>query len=104
MRIIVLFNLKPGVGAADYEDWARTRDLPGVRALPSVDDFQVLRATGLLGSNAVPAYGYIGIIDVADMDGYAIDIASEAIKTLETEFKAFADGQQFILTEALGRI
>lgn len=54
MRIIVLFNLKPGVDAAAYEAWARSTDIPGVRALKSVDDFQVYRATGLFGSDAKP--------------------------------------------------
>ena len=54
MRIIVLFNPKPGVDAAAYEQWARTTDIPGVRRLRSVSDFQVYRATGLLGTNARP--------------------------------------------------
>jgi hypothetical protein len=34
--IVVLFNLKPGVEASAYEAWARDRDLPNVKALPSV--------------------------------------------------------------------
>ena len=49
MRIVVLFNLKPGVDPAAYEEWARTTDIPGVRALGSCTDFQVYRTTGLLG-------------------------------------------------------
>lgn len=28
--IVVLFNLKPGASVADYENWARAKDLPVV--------------------------------------------------------------------------
>ena len=52
MKIIVLFNLKPGVSISEYEQWARTRDIPGVNALESVSSFTVHRATGLFGSDA----------------------------------------------------
>ena len=31
-KIIVLFNLKPGTSVADYEAFARERDLPIVNA------------------------------------------------------------------------
>ena len=104
MRIIVLFNLKAGVGADAYEDWAKARDMPGVRALPSVDDFQVYRATGLLGSDGKPPYAYIEIIDVPDMEGFGKDVASEAIQAVAAEFQAFADAPAFILTEALSLV
>mgnify|MGYP000668011295 CR=1 FL=1 len=49
MRLLVLFNLKPGVSPEDYEHWAKTRDMPTVRSLPSIDDFRAYRVTGLLG-------------------------------------------------------
>lgn len=101
MRIVVLFNLKPGVDAATYEEWAKRRDIPGVRALPSVDDFQVYRSTGLLGSDAKPPHAYIEIIDVADMDGFGKDVAGAAVQAVAAEFQAFADSPTFILTEAL---
>ena len=104
MRIIVLFNLLPGVGVDAYESWAKARDLPGVRALPSVDDFQVYRATGLLGSDAAPPYTYIEIIDVADMEGFGKDVASAAIQAVAAEFAGFADAPAFILTEALSLV
>jgi hypothetical protein len=104
MRIIVLFNLKPGADAAAYEDWARKNDLPGVRSLVSVSDFQVYRATGLLGSDGKPPYQYIEIIDVNDMEGFGRDVASEAIQKMAAEFQGFADNPQFILTEALSEV
>jgi hypothetical protein len=105
MRIIVLFNLKPDVTPADYEEWARTRDIPGVRSLPSIDDFTVLRTTGLLGSEAKAPYEYVEIIEVADMDGFWTDIATEASQAVATEFRQWLGSEPvFMLTEELGAV
>ena len=52
MRIVVLFNLKPGVDPEVYEAWARGTDIPGVNALSSVSGYTVHKATGLFGSDA----------------------------------------------------
>lgn len=101
MRIIVLFNLKPGVPVEDYEGWAKSRDIPGVRSLPSVDDFQVYRSIGLLGSDGKPPYGYVEVIDVADMEGFGGDVSGAAMQEVAKEFQRFADAPVFILTEAL---
>ncbi len=101
MRIIVLFNLKPGVDSAVYENWARTTDIPGVRSLRSVSDFQVYRATGLLGTDAKPPYAYIEVIDVADMQAFGSDVSTEAVRKVAAEFQQFADNPQFVMTEAL---
>ena len=104
MRIVVLFNLKPWTDVAAYEEWARTRDLPGVRSLVSISDFQIYRAKGLLGSDGKPPFEYIEIIDVADMEGFGRDVSSEAMKKVASEFQTYADNPQFILTEVLGEI
>lgn len=101
MRIVVLFNLKPGTDVAAYEEWARTRDLPNVRSLSSIDDFQILRTTGLLGTDAAPPYRYVEIIDVNDMDDFGRNAASETMQAVAAEFQSFADNPQFILTEQL---
>lgn len=101
MRIIVLFNLKPGVDVEAYEKWARSTDIPGVRALKSVSDFQVYRATGLLGSDDEPPYSHIEVIDVADMQAFGVDVASEAVQKVAAQFQQFADNPRFVLTEAL---
>lgn len=103
MRIVVLFNLKPATDEA-YEQWARTRYLPGVRALVSVSDFQIYRATGLAEGDGKPSYRYVGIIDVDDIEGFRRDMASAAMQKIVTELKDFADDPQFILTEALSEI
>ncbi|WP_298675161.1 REDY-like protein HapK [uncultured Sphingomonas sp.] len=101
MRIIVLFNLKPGVDPAVYEAWARATDIPGVRKLKSVDDFQVLRATGLFGSDAKPPYAYFEVIDTNDTDAFVADVSSEAVQKVAAEFQQFADNPLFVTTEAL---
>ena len=104
MRLIVLFNLKPGVSVADYDKWAKTRDIPIVRSLPSVDDFQVYRTTGLLGSSEPAPYAYIEIIDVPDMDGFGKDIASASMQANMAEFDGLADAPAIILTDALSLV
>ena len=105
MRIIALLNLKPGVTAADYEAWARSRDIPTVRSMPSVDDFTVLRTTGLLGGAGATPYAYVGIIEVADMEGFHTDIATEAMSAVTEEMKQWVDGDPvFIMTEEVGTV
>ena len=101
MRIVVLFNLKPGTDVAAYEKWAQTTDIPGVRALRSAGDFQVYRTTGVPGTDAKPPYSYIEVIDVPDMNAFGAEVGSEAVQKVAAEFQQFADNPQFILTQAL---
>jgi hypothetical protein len=101
MRIIVLFNLKPGVDIAAYEAWAKDTDIPGVNALGSVDRFTVHRATELFGSEAPSPYQYIEVIDIGGIDGFVADISTEAFQAAAAPFRGFADNPQFILTEDL---
>lgn len=100
-HVMVLFNLKPGVDQAAYEEWARTRDLPTVNGLSSVDSFRVFTASGLLGGGDSP-YAYVEIIDVNSMDGLMQDIGSEAMQQIAAEFGEFSDNPLFIVTDELG--
>ncbi len=100
-RIVVLFNLKPDIARDAYEAWALSTDLPIVRALASVDGFTVHPTTALLGSDDAPPYQYVEIIDVADMDGFGQDIASETMQRVAGEFQEFADNPVFMLTGSL---
>jgi hypothetical protein len=100
-RIVALFNLKPGVSVADYEAWAKESDLPTVNGLASIDKFEVFRSAALLGSEAPPPYQYIEIIDVADMDAFGADVASETMQAIAAQFQALAD-TTFIVTEKVG--
>jgi hypothetical protein len=99
-KIVVLFNLKPGVAVADYEKFARETDLPIVNALPSINRFEALKATGTLGGAASP-YQYIEVIDVKDMGQFGKDVATEQMRKVAGAFRELADNPQFILAENL---
>ena len=101
MRIICLFNLKPGVDPAAYEAWARATDLPGVNALGSVEGFSVHRATGLFGSDVAPPYQYVEVIDIHGMDAFVADVSDPDFQKVAAKFGEFADNPQFVLTEDL---
>jgi hypothetical protein len=101
-RIVALFNLKPGVTAADYEAWARRVDIPTVNGLKSVDTFEVFKSQALLGSDAKPPYSYVEIIDVDDMDQFGKDVATATMQKVAGEFQAMATDLYFILTSKLG--
>lgn len=101
-KIIVLFNLKAGVSVENYESWAKSVDLPGVNALQSVDNFSVLKATGLLGSESSPPYEYIEIIDIADMNLFGKEVETDKMKAVAAAFQEFAESPAFILTSELG--
>lgn len=99
--VIVLFNLKPGASRDDYERWARERDLPTVNALGSVDQFEVLRSSGLLIGEGKPPYEYIEIMRVPDMAAFAKDLSAPAVQAGAAEFQQFADNPLFLLTASL---
>ncbi len=99
MRIIVIFNLKDGVDPVEYENWAKTTDIPRVNGLGSVDKFTVHKATGLFGSDDAPPYQYLEVLDITDMDSFVADISTEEFQAMAAPFQEFADNPQFILTE-----
>jgi hypothetical protein len=101
MRIIVLFNLKPGVDPEAYEAWARNTDIPGVRTLPSVTHFRVYRTAGLFGTDQPAPYRYAEIIDITALDPFVADVTSETMQRVAAEFQTFAEDPKFILTEEL---
>jgi hypothetical protein len=90
-RIIVLLNLKPGKSRADYERWAVSTDLPTVNALESVESFTLFESTRLLGRDDKPPYDYVEVIDLADMDLFGKEVATETMARIAGEFRAWAD-------------
>jgi hypothetical protein len=98
--VVVLFNLKPGASIADYERFARETDLPIVNCLPSIEQFEVLKCTGLLGGGASP-YQYVEILRVRSLEQLGQDTTTDLMKKVAGEFAGFADNPKFILTEAL---
>ena len=98
--VIVLFNLKDATQREAYERWAREVDLPTAGALPSVDKFELLKASGLLTGGPSP-YEYIEILRINDMAQLGADIGTPAMQAVSAQFQVFADQPLFILTEAL---
>jgi|TARA_B110000211_G_scaffold72229_1_gene83755 hypothetical protein len=99
--IIVLFNLKKGISQTDYESWAQTTDLPIVRNLDSVEDYQIFKSSGLFGSDSPSPVDYIEMISINDRDQFNNDISSEVMAKVAAQFQSFADNPQFIMTDAL---
>lgn len=95
--LIVLFNLKAGITAQDYEKWAQTTDVPTVKGLKSIDDFKIYQTEMLLGSDSKPPYQYVEVIDVKDMGVFGQEIGTELMKKVAAEFQTFADNPLFIL-------
>lgn len=100
--LIVLFRLKPGASVADYEAWARSTDLPVVRALPSVASFELFRVQGLFGTGGRAPYDYVEAIQIRDPAGFGPDVGTPTMRKVAAEFRQFADDPVFMLTEAIG--
>lgn len=100
--VIVLFNLKPGIAAADYEKFALEVDLPEVNRLPSVERFEVLKAQGLMGGGASP-YQYIEVLRLRSLEQLGQDVNSATMQKVVATFQAMADNPLFIVTQALAR-
>ena len=94
--VIVLFHLKEGADPAEYQAWARSRDMVEVNRLPSVDRFRVLRSVGLLGGTDKPPYEYVEVIDLNSMEKFGEDLQSAVVGELASEFGQFADNPVFI--------
>lgn len=97
--IIVLFNLQDNASQADYESWAKATDLVTVRGLGSIDKFDVFKSVGILGSDAVPPYQYVEVIEVNNMEDFGADVSTEKMEKIAAQFQSFADNPLFILTE-----
>ncbi len=101
-KIVALFNLKPEVSVEDYENWAKSTDIPTVNGLKSIDDFKVYKSIALLGTEDKPPYAYVEVIDVNDMEGFGADVSTEKMQAISAEFQAMTSELFFILTEKLG--
>ena len=102
MRIIVPFNLKAGTDVAEYEAWAKTKDVPTASALTSVKSFTVHKAIGLFGDpDTPPAFAYFEILDITDIDAFIADVSDETFQAAAAPFQEYADAPQFILTQDL---
>ena len=100
-KILVLFNLKPGTSVEDYENWAKSVDIPTVNGLGSIEKFEVYKTTGLLFSEDKPPYAYFETLDILDMDKFGEEAGSDTMQKIAAEFQAMADDLVFMTTEQL---
>lgn len=100
-KILALFNLKPGTTAEDYEQWARTIDIPTVNGLGSIEKFEVFKTTGLLFSDDNPPYQYFETIDILDMEKFGEEAGSDTMQKIAAAFQGMVDDLVFIQTEKL---
>ena len=102
MFIVVLFNLKPGVSVAEYEEWATGVDIPGVRRMKSIAAFDVFRLEAVRGSGAAPPDQYVELLEVADEEQFKADVSTDAQKAVSARFRELADNPLFINSTKLG--
>jgi hypothetical protein len=98
IRVVVLFNLKPGVEPATYENWVNQTELQIVRGLTSVSNYSVHATTGLFGAEGVAPYAYVELLDIGDMQRFGEDVSTETMQTIVEAFGTFAQAPVFMLT------
>ena len=100
--LIVLFNLKEGVSAADYEAFAKELDIPTVKSLQSVSEFQVFKSLGIFGSDATPPYQYVEMIHLDSIENLVSDMGKEPkMSEIPARFQELADNPIFIVSEVI---
>jgi REDY-like protein HapK len=99
--IVVLFNLKPGASVADYEAWAKEKDMPTVQSLGSVSNFRIMKMGQLLGTETPSPYQYCELIEVPDMNAFFADLGNEAVQAGAKAFNEFAENPLFIVSDDL---
>lgn len=99
--LIVFFNLKAGASADAYEAWAKSTDMPNVRALKSNAGFDVFKTLSVRGSDKSPPYQYVELISISDMDQFGQDVATDTMRKVAGQFREFADNPMFVVAEKL---
>lgn len=97
-RVVVLFNLKPGVEPATYEKWVNESELSIVRGLPSIASYSVHATTGLFGADGAAPYEYVELLDISDMQRFGDDASTDTMQSIVEAFGNFADSPVFMLT------
>lgn len=99
--LIVMLRLKEGVSPEDYERWARENDAPTAKSLPSIEEWVLYRAEGLVGSDGTPPFDYVEVVQVNDTQKMAQDMAGEAIQRMSAELAQYAEATFVIAQRAV---
>ena len=97
--LIVMFDLKPGQSVEEYEQFAKTIDVPGVKRMNSVDEFRVYKSESLLFSEDAPPCQYFEVIEINDMDEFGNEVQANSAQEVATKFQSMVDNLKFILTD-----
>lgn len=97
-RVVVLFNLKPEVDPASYENWVNQTELAIVRGLSSVSSYSVHATTGIFGSEDSAPYAYVELLDIDDMQRFGEDVSTDTMQSVVDAFGQFAQDPVFMLT------
>lgn len=74
MPVVFWFSrLRPGVKAADYEQWVREIDYRAANEIPSIRSYRVHHINGPCLGDATP-YDYVEVVEITDIDAYRRDI------------------------------
>lgn len=101
MKILILFNLKDGVSAEQYEQWARASELAKVNSLKSVDQFEIYKSTGMLFSEEKPPFAYFELLDVNDIEHFSQDAGSAEMQSTVETFNQMTDSAIFLKADKL---
>jgi hypothetical protein len=99
--LIVMLKLKEGVDRQRYETFARETDRPTALGLPSIDDWRLYRAQGLVGADGEPPFDYLEVVQVNDTAQMARDMAGPQIARLSEQLAGFADSKLVLCEQAV---
>ena len=99
--VVVLFNLQEGVDPAEYEEWARTVDIPNVRRLSGCSGFEVLRTQGLMNGSPDAPFAYVELIHIENMADFRSAVSVPEAQSVAAQFRTFAEGATFMVTESI---
>ncbi|MCW3837926.1 hypothetical protein ACFQ1E_18200 [Sphingomonas canadensis] len=101
-KVILTYNLKPGVTADEFEAWVRSTDYPAMRGLTRVAAFANHRVRGFLIGEGKPAMDYIEIFDIADLDGFTSqDMPGPVVQDIMGQFMSKVDDAQFLIADEI---
>jgi hypothetical protein len=69
-RVFFLNRLHDDADPAEYEAWIRRVDYPVARGQEAIRSYTVTRIEGTLDGAGTSPYGYIEVIEIADLDAY----------------------------------
>ncbi|MBL4618253.1 MAG: hypothetical protein JKY46_11210 [Robiginitomaculum sp.] len=99
-QLILLYKLKDGVTASDFENWVRTTDYPAMRGLERVRSLTTYRTEKLLMGEGDPSVQYVEVFDIQDLDGFTSeDMPGETVQNIMGQFMGLAEAPQFIICE-----